>query len=153
MSGNYCQIQIQIVFAVKFRKKSLHPEWRHEVFKYISSIITAKGQKSLIVNGVSDHVHILIGLKPSICLSDLVRDIKCNSSKFINEQRWLPYKFAWQNGFGAFSYSESQIDRVYKYIQNQEQHHRQKSFDDEYIEFLEKFNVDYDSKYLFDGLG
>lgn len=96
MSGNFSQIQI--VFAVANRRKSLKTEWRKEVFKYMSSIITAKGQKSLIVNGVSYHVHILIGLKPSICLSDLVRDIKCNSSKFINERRLLPYKFAWQKG-------------------------------------------------------
>jgi len=150
MAGSFTQIHIQIVIVVSGRNSHLMPEWRQVVFKYISGIIKQKGQKSLIVNGVSDHVHILLGLKPSMRLSDLVRDIKNNSSKYINEQVYLPFKFKWQKGYGAFSYSQSQIDRVFRYVQNQEKHHADKSFKDEYIEILEKFNVDYDEKFLFD---
>lgn len=125
---------------------------REEVFKYISGIIKAKDQKPIIVNGVADHVHVFVGLKPSMCISDLVRDIKNNSSKFINEQGWINGKFLWQEGYGAFSYAHSQIDNVYQYILNQEEHHRKKTFKEEYLEFLQKFEVKYDDKYLFDWL-
>lgn len=126
--------------------------WRNEVFKYIAGIIKAKGQKSIIVNGVADHIHVFVGLRPSICISDLVRDIKNNSSKFINEQGWLKGKFSWQEGYGAFSYAHSQIENVYQYILNQEEHHRRKTFREEYLDFLQKFEVEYDKKYLFEWL-
>ena len=152
MASTYSQIYIQYVFAVKGRKNLLHKAWREEVFKYISGIIKAKDQKPIIVNGVADHVHVFVGLKPSMCISDLVRDIKNNSSKFINEQGWINGKFSWQEGYGAFSYAHSQIDNVYHYILNQEEHHRKKTFKEEYLEFLQKFEVEYDDKYLFDWL-
>lgn len=131
MASTYSQIYIQYVFAVKGRKNLLHKAWREEVFKYISGIIKAKDQKPIIVNGVADHVHVFVGLKPSMCISDLVRDIKNNSSKFINEQGWINGKFSWQEGYGAFSYAHSQIDNVYHYILNQEEHHRKKTFKEE----------------------
>ena len=152
MASTYSQIYIQYVFAVKGRQNLLHKAWREEVFKYISGIIKAKDQKPIIVNGVADHVHVFVGLKPSMCISDLVRDIKNNSSKFINEQGWINGKFSWQEGYGAFSYAHSQIDNVYHYILNQEEHHRKKTFKEEYLEFLQKFEVKYDDKYLFDWL-
>ncbi|PKP26820.1 MAG: transposase [Bacteroidetes bacterium HGW-Bacteroidetes-2] len=152
MSGTYSQIYIQYVFAVKGKQNLLQKPWREDVFKYISGIIKAKGQKSIIVNGVENHVNVFVGLKPSMNISDLVRDIKNNSSKFINEQKYLPVKFSWQEGYGVFSYSHSHIDNVYKYIANQEEHHKKKSFKEEYLDFLEKFQVEYNEKYLFDWL-
>jgi putative transposase len=152
MSGTYSQIYIQYLFAVKGKQNLLKKPWRDEVFKYISGIIKAKNQKPIIVNGVEDHVHVFVGLKPSMCISDLVRDIKNNSSKFINEQKYLPVKFAWQEGYGVFSYSHSHIDNVYQYIVNQESHHKKITFKEEYLSFLKKFEVDYNEKYLFDWL-
>lgn len=151
-SGTYPQIYIQVVFVVKSRENLLKKEWREEVFKYISGIITAKGQKSIIVNGVEDHVHLFIGLKPSMKLSDLVRDIKNNTTNFINEKKFINSKFSWQLGFGAFSYSHSHIDNVYKYILNQEEHHKKKTFKQEYLQLLEKFNIEFKEEYLFDFL-
>ncbi len=128
MAGTFSQIYIQYVFAVKGRQNLLHKPWREEVFKYISGIIKGKNQKPIIVNGVEDHVHCFVGLKPGMSISDLVRDIKNNSSNFINEQKFLKGKFSWQEGYGAFSYSHSQIENVYRYIENQEEHHRKISF-------------------------
>lgn len=150
MAGTFSQIYVQVVFAVKGRENSLQKPWRQEVFKYISGIVAAKGQKAIIVNGVSDHVHLFIGLKPSIALSDLVRDVKNNSSKFINEKKFLKNRFSWQEGYGAFSYSHSQIDSVYQYIMNQEEHHKNKSFRDEYINFLHEFQIVHEERYLFE---
>ncbi|OOG76843.1 IS200/IS605 family transposase [Algoriphagus sp. A40] len=150
MAGTFHQIYLQYVFAVKRRENLLLKPWREDIFKYISGIITNKGQKSIIVNGVSDHVHVFVGLNPSHNVSDLIRDIKNNSSNFINDQKFVKGKFNWQDGYGVFSYSHSQIDNVYKYIANQEKHHRKKSFNEEYIEFLEKFEIKFDKKYLFD---
>jgi REP element-mobilizing transposase RayT len=150
MPGTYSQIYIQAVFAVKFRENVLLEPWRNEVFKYMTGIIENKGHKSIIANGVEDHVHLFIGLKPSMALSDLIRDIKNNTSNFINEKRFVKGRFAWQEGYGAFSYAHSQIESVYQYILNQEQHHQTKTFKEEYIDFLTKFNIDHDQKYLFD---
>ena len=152
MPGTFSQIYIQYVFAVKGRENLLQKPWRDEVFKYMGGIIKAKGQKPIIVNGVSNHVHVFVGIKPSMLISDLVRDIKNNSSNFINDQLFLKTKFSWQEGYGAFSYAHSQLDNVYHYIENQEEHHRKKTFREEYIDFLRKFEVDYDEKYLFDWL-
>ena len=149
MADTFSQIYIQAVFAVKGKQNSLLKPWRNEVFKYMSGIIKGKGQKSIIVNGVEDHVHLFIGLKPSLAVSDLVRDVKNNSSNFINERKFLPGKFSWQDGFGSFSYGHSQIDQVYQYIFNQEEHHHKKTFKEEYLGFLHKFNIKYDEKYLF----
>ncbi len=150
MAGTYSQIYIQVVFAVKNRENILLKPWRDEVFKYIAGIIKAKEQKPIIVNGVTDHVHLFIGLKPSMALSDLIREVKNNTTNFINEKKFVKGKFSWQEGYGAFSYSHSQIDSVYNYILNQEEHHRKKTFKEEYIEFLKKFEIDHDEKYLFD---
>lgn len=150
MPGTFSQIYIQIVFAVKGRQNLIGKEWKDELHKYISGIITNKGQKSIIVNGVADHVHIFVGLKPATAISDLVRDIKNNSSNFINDKKFVKGKFSWQEGYGAFSYAHSQIENVYQYIANQEEHHKKKSFKEEYLDFLQKFEIDYNEKYLFD---
>lgn len=150
MAGTYTQLYIQIVFAVKGRENLLASNWRQDLFRYISGIITNKGQKSIIVNGVADHVHILVGLRPTIALSDLVRDIKNNSSKYINEKGWVNGKFQWQSGYGAFSYSHKQVSRVYQYILNQEEHHSSKTFREEYEGLLQDFNIDYQEKYITD---
>jgi len=152
MSNTYSQIFIQIVFAVKGRRSLIPPKSQETVNKYISGIISTKGHKSIIVNGVSDHIHIFIGYKPSGSLSDLVREIKNNSSKYINENKLASSKFNWQTGYGAFSYSKSHIDNVYHYIQNQQAHHQKESFKSEYLNFLQKFAIEYEEKYLFDWL-
>jgi REP element-mobilizing transposase RayT len=150
MSSTYSQIYIQVVFAVKGRENLIQKTWKDELFKYISGIITSKNHKAIIVNGVSDHVHCFIGLKPNMAISDLVRDIKNNSSKFINEKKFIQGKFQWQEGYGVFSYAHSQIENVYNYILNQESHHQKKTFKKEYIEFLNEFEIDYKQEYLFD---
>lgn len=149
MAGTFSQIYIQAVFAVEGRANLLQRPWREEVFKYMAGIIKGKNQKPIIVNGVADHVHLFIGLKPSMALSDLVRDIKNNTSNFINTQNFVHGKFSWQEGFGSFSYAHSQIEQVYQYILNQEEHHRKKTFKEEYLDFLKKFELEYDEKYLF----
>ncbi len=150
MAGTYSQIYIQAVFAVKGRKNLIHKNWRDELHKYISGIITGKQQKAIIVNGVSDHVHCFIGLKPSMAVSDLIRDIKNNSSKFINEKGFIQGKFQWQEGYGAFSYAHSQVEQVYNYILNQEAHHQKKTFRQEYLEFLTKYEIKHKPEYLFE---
>lgn len=150
MANTYSQIYTHIVFAVKGRLNLINPNIREELHKYITGIITNRDQKLLSIFCMPDHTHLLIGLKPSINISDLVRDIKAGSSKFINDKKLIKGKFSWQEGFGVFSYSRSQIDTVIKYIQNQEKHHRKKAFKEEYIDFLEKFAVEYDERYLFE---
>jgi len=150
MANTYTQIYIHIVFAVQGRQNLITKEHKEELHKYITGIVQNKGQKLIAINSMPDHVHIFIGMKPTVALSDLVRDIKNNSSSFINEKRWVRGKFNWQKGFGAFSYGHSQIDVVVKYIQNQEKYHKQKTFREEYLEMLQKFAVEYDDKYLFE---
>lgn len=150
MPGTYSQIYIQVVFTVKGRENLISDHWKDELHKYIAGIIQAKGQKSIIINGMGDHIHCFIGLKPSISISDLVREIKNNSSKFINEKGFVKWKFQWQEGYGAFSYANSQVESVYNYILNQEEHHKKRNFKEEYIEFLNKFQIDYKPEYLFD---
>ena len=150
MANTFTQIYVQIVFVVQERQNLIKNEHKEELHKYITGVIKKKNQKLIAINCMPDHTHIFIGLKPNIALSDLVRDIKNNSSTFINKKKWIPGKFNWQRGFGAFSYSHSQIDKVIKYIQNQEQHHAHKSFREEYLEFLKKFSIEYDGKYVFD---
>lgn len=150
MAGTFSQIYIQVVFAVKGRENLLQKPWRDEIFKYMSGIIKGKNQKPIIVNGVSDHVHLFIGLKPVMQLSDLVRDVKNNSSNFINKNKFVRGKFSWQEGYGAFSYDHSQINNVYQYVLNQEEHHKKRSFREEYLDFLQKFEIEYNEKYLFE---
>lgn len=150
MANTYTQIYIQIVFAVYGRESLINREHKEELHKYITGIVTNKNQKLIAINSMPDHSHILIGLKPDMALSDLVRDIKASSSKFINESGWLRGRFNWQEGFGAFSYSHSQLGAVIRYIQTQEEHHRKRSFKDEYLKLLRKFDVAFDEKYVFD---
>ncbi|WPR71243.1 IS200/IS605 family transposase [Flavobacterium sp. NG2] len=150
MANTYSQIYIQIVFAVKGRENLIKKENREELHKFITGIVSNREQKLLAIFAMPDHVHILVGMKPNISISDLVRDIKSGSSKFINDNKWINGKFNWQEGYGAFSYSKSNIDNVIKYILNQEEKHKTTSFKQEYYSFLEKFNIDYDDKYLFD---
>ena len=150
MANTFSQVYIQVVFAVKGRQNLLKKPWREEVFKYMAGIINGKNQKSIIVNGVEDHVHLFIGIKPTISISDLIRDVKNNSTNFINGQNYINGKFSWQEGFGVFSYSHFQIENVYQYILNQESHHYKKTFKEEYLDFLQKFEIEYNEKYLFE---
>ena len=149
MANTYSQILIHVVFTVKGRGNLIDKRWRSDLHKYIAGIITSKGQKSIIVNGVGDQIHCFIGLKPSMSLSELIRDVKNNSSKFINENQLVKGKFQWQEGFGAFSYATSQVKNVYNYILNQEEHHKKSTFKEEYIDLLETYEVEYEDDYLF----
>jgi REP element-mobilizing transposase RayT len=150
MPGTFSQIYIQVVFAVKGRENLISKHWKEEIHSYIAGIIKGKDQKPIIVNGTSDHIHAFIGLNPSMAISDIVRDIKNNSSNFINKQRFVAGKFSWQEGYGAFSYAHSQIQNVYQYILNQEDHHKKKTFREEYIDFLKQYEIKYNEKHLFD---
>jgi putative transposase len=150
MPDTYSQVYIQIVFAVKGRQSLISKDHREELHKYITGIVQNRGHKMIAIFCMPNHMHLFIGFKPDTAISDLTREIKACSSKFINDNHWLHQKFHWQEGFGAFSYSKSHIDSVIKYILNQEAHHKKKTFKDEYIEFLEKFEIDYDARYLFD---
>jgi putative transposase len=152
MPGTFSQVYIQVVFAVKGRENLIHKNWREELHKYIAGIIKDKEQKPIIVNGVADHIHAFIGLRPSMPISEVVREIKNNSTNFINQKGFVRGKFSWQEGYGAFSYGHSQIDEVYKYILKQEEHHKRATFREEYIGLLRKFEIDFDEKYLFEWL-
>jgi putative transposase len=150
MSNTYSQIYIQIVFAVKCRECFIKETFREELQKYITGIVTKKKQKLYAIYCMPDHTHLFISMKPNILLSDLVRDIKSNSSSFIKLKKWVKSSFSWQEGFGAFSYSKSQARDVVNYILNQPEHHKKMTFKKEYIEFLKKYEVDYNEKYLFE---
>ena len=153
MANTYSQIYIQFIFAVKSRESQILESHRERLQQYITGIIRSKEQKLLAIYANPDHIHLLVGFnKLDIKISDFVKEIKSNSSKKINEENWFIGKFHWQEGYGAFSYAHSQLDNVYHYIENQEEHHRKKTFREEYIDFLRKFEVDYDEKYLFDWL-
>ena len=148
--GTFTQMYVQLVFAVKNRDAVLTKNIRKRVFEYMSGITTKLKHKSIIVNGTSNHVHILFGLNPSISVSDTVHDIKRSSSLFINNEKLCPFRFSWQEGYGGFSYSRSQIDEVYKYIENQESHHAKTTFRQEYIDNLIKNKIEFDQQFLFD---
>ena len=149
-AGTFSQIYIQVVFAVKGRNSLIHSTWEKELYKYITGIVQNKGQKMLAINGMPDHIHFLIGMKPSCCLSDLVREIKKSSNAFIKEKRFSKFKFEWQKGYGAFSYSHSALDNVIGYVSNQKEHHKTKSFQEEYKAFLKNFEIEFKDEYLFD---
>ena len=149
MANTFSQIYIQTVFAVNGRLSLIRPEFKEELYKYITGIVRNNGQKLISINGMSDHVHILIGLKPVMPLADLVRDIKADSSDFVNRKKGIRGKFCWQEGYGAFSYGHSQLDTVIRYIQNQEYHHRRRSFK-EYLAWLKKFEIMFEEKYVFE---
>ncbi len=158
--STYTQIYIHVVFAVKGRNSLIQPVWEERLYKYITGIVQNKEQKMLAINGMSDHIHFLIGMKPTCCLSDVVREIKKSSNEFIKENNFTKFKFNWQGGFGAFSYSHSQLDDVIGYIKRQKEHHKKKmplygipysgTFKDEYIQFLKNYNIAYEEKYLFE---
>lgn len=149
MANTYTQLYIQLVFAVKARESLIRKSFQERLHKYITGIVTNRNQKLIAINSMPDHIHIFVGFGTTITIADLVHDIKRASTNFVNDNQWLRGKFGWQSGYGAFSYSRSHIDKVAKYIQNQQEHHRQKTFKEEYIEFLERFNIDYNEKYLF----
>lgn len=150
MAGTFSQLYIHVVFAVKGRENLIAKSWKDDLHKYIAGIVKGKNQKSIIVNGMPDHIHAFIGLRPAMCISDLVRDVKNNSSNYINDNQFVKGKFSWQEGYGAFSYGHSQIEHVYNYILNQEAHHAKRSFREEYLALLHKFQIEHDERYLFD---
>lgn len=150
--STYTQLYTQVVFAVKGRESLIQPQWEEELYKYITGIVQNKQQKMLVINGMPDHIHLFMGVKPTCTLSDLVREIKKSSNEFINEKKFTKYKFSWQEGYGAFSYSHSQLTDVITYIMNQKQHHKRKTFKEEYLDFLNKFEVEYNEHYLFEWL-
>jgi len=152
MANTYHQIYLQTVFAVKYRKAVIEKEWQSVLFGVIGNLINETNCKTIIVNGVEDHVHCFIGLKPAIFVSELMKTVKAKSSKYINDHSLTSERFEWQDGYGVFSYSQSQIDKVYKYIQNQAEHHKKQTFRDEYLDFLKKFKVSYDEQYIFGDL-
>lgn len=150
MADTFSKIYIQIVFAVKGRQKLIAEVWKEEVYKYITGIVQNKGQKMIAINGVSDHIHILIGMKPDCNLSDLVREIKKCSSNYIKEKKFTVKKFEWQQGYGAFSYSHSVLNNVINYINNQREHHQRQEFKEEYLQLLQKFEIEFKEQYVFD---
>ncbi len=149
MPNTYTQIHIHFVFAVKFRQGLIDNEWKEQLNKYITEIIHSNKHKLLAINGMPDHIHILIGMRPTQSISDLMKEVKQSSSLWINNHKFTKKHFEWQEGYGAFSYSKSQIDGVVKYINNQEEHHKKQSFKDEYLEILTKFEIEFDEKYIF----
>lgn len=149
MAGTFSQIYIQVVFAVKGGQNLIHPSWEEELYKYIMGIVRNKDQKMIAINGMPDHIHFLIGMKPSACLSDIVREVKKSSDDFIREREFTKYRFQWQEGYGAFSYSHSSLDSVVNYILNQKEHHKRKSFREEYHDFLKRFEIEFKDEYLF----
>lgn len=150
MPGTFSQIYLQVVFAVKGRDSLISASWEEELYKYISGIVRNKEQKMLAINGMPDHIHFFIGMRPSCCLSDLVREIKKSSNDFIKEKQLSKFRFQWQEGYGAFSYSHSHLDNVISYIQNQKEHHKKQTFRQEYLDFLQKFQVEFKEEYLFE---
>ena len=149
MANTYSQIYIQTVFAVEGRLSLIRPEFKEGLYKYITGIVRNQKQKLIAINGMPDHVHILIGLRPALALADLVQQIKVDSTHFINKRRLVHGRFSWQEGYGAFSYGHSQLNTIIRYIQNQERHHQKRSFKDEYLTLLRKFDIAFDDKYVF----
>jgi putative transposase len=150
MANTYSQVYLQFVFSVKGKQNLILPVHNDELQKYITGLVQNRKQKMLAINNVRDHLHLFVGFGTTLTMADFMEEIKSISSKFINEKGWIKGKFEWQRGYGVFSYSRSQIDDVIKYIKNQQEHHKKQTFKEEYLEFLKKFEIDYDEKYLFD---
>jgi REP element-mobilizing transposase RayT len=148
MANTFTQIYLQLIFAIQNRISLIQPSWKDELYKYITGIIQTNKHKLLIINGTSNHIHILIDYKPHQLIPELLQDIKGHSSKWINQRGFVKGKFQWQQGYGAFSYSKSQISRVIEYIENQQEHHKVKTFREEYLEILDKFQISYDKEYV-----
>jgi len=152
MANTYHQIYLQFVFAVKYRNAVISKKWNKQLFSVIGNLINESNCKTIIVNGVEDHVHCFLGLKPVVAVSELMKTVKAKSSKYINDNQLTADRFEWQEGYGVFSYSQSQIDKVFHYIQNQEAHHKKQTFREEYIEFLKNFKIEYNEQYIFQEL-
>lgn len=152
MANTFHQIYLQFVFAVKGRQSFIQKENKEELHRYITGLVQKRKAKMLAINCMPDHIHFFAGFHPSILISDFVKEIKVESNEFVNKKKWIGEKFSWQEGYGVFSYSQSHIDRVIKYILNQEQHHQKKLFRQEYQQLLEKFNIPFEEKYLFEFL-
>ncbi|MEK6286138.1 MAG: IS200/IS605 family transposase [Acidobacteriota bacterium] len=149
MANTYTQIYVQVVFAVNGRQSLINSSFKEDLFKYIGGTMRNAGQKLIAINGMPDHVHILLGLKPTVAVSDFVKDIKVASSRLINDKKWVRGRFSWQEGFGAFSHSQSHLSKVARYIENQERHHARRSFRDEYSSMLKNFQIEHNERYLF----
>jgi putative transposase len=149
MANTYHQIYLQTVFAVKYREAIILKEWKATLFAVIGNLINEANCKTIIVNGVEDHVHCFIGLKPVVSVSELMKTVKAKSPKYINDHSLTPGRFEWQEGYGVFLYGQSQVEKVYKYIHNQEAHHKKQTFRNEYLDFLKRFKVEYDERYIF----
>lgn len=149
MANTYTKISIQFVFAVKYRQAIIIPQIKDEIYSYIAGILRNKEQKVLAINGTSDHIHLFVGYKPRFDMTELMRDIKSDSSIFINKKKLTRCHFEWQDGYGAFSYSPWDKDKIINYIRNQEEHHKKVKFLTEYRRMLEEFNIDYDDRYIF----
>lgn len=149
MANTYTQLHIQFVFAVKYRLALIQPAWKDRLYQYLTGIIQNNEHKMLQINGMPDHIHILIGMRPSQSISSLIQNVKTESSKWIKENNCCDLPFAWQEGYGAFSYSKSHVPDVIRYIQNQEAHHKKETFLDEYIKMLTAFEIEYDKQYIF----
>lgn len=152
MANTYHQIYLQTVFAVKYRNAVIDKAWKQTLFGVIGNLINETNCKTIIVNGVEDHVHCFLGLKPVVSVSELMKTVKAKSSKYINDHSLTKERFEWQEGYGVFSYSQSSVNAVYKYIFNQEEHHKKQTFRDEYLDFLNRFKVEYDEQYIFKDL-
>jgi len=150
MPNTYSQIYLQFVFAVKHRQNLIAKENKEELHKYITGLVTNRKAKMLAVNCMPDHLHLFVGFKPTILISDFVKEIKVETNEFINKQKWIKGKFSWQEGYGVFSYSHSHIDNVVKYVLDQERHHQKKTFKEEYLQLLHKFDIAYQDEYLFE---
>lgn len=150
MANTFSQIYLQFVFAVQGRRNLIRREFKEELHKYMTSLVQARKAKMLAINCMPDHTHLFVGFKPSVLISDFVKEIKVQSNEFIRSKKWVDNSFNWQEGYGVFSYGHSQIDNVCKYVMNQENHHKKKTFKEEYYEFLEKFNVPYEDRFLFE---
>ncbi|MGE9313916.1 IS200/IS605 family transposase [Niabella sp. CJ426] len=150
MANTFSQIYLQFVFALKGRQNLIQPDNKEELHKYITALVQARNAKMLAVHCMQDHIHLFVGFKPSMLISDFVKQIKVQSNEFIRNKKWIPGSFNWQEGYGVFSYGHSQIDRVCQYIQNQEQHHQKKTFQAEYLDFLQKFSIPFEERFLFE---
>jgi REP element-mobilizing transposase RayT len=149
MANTYTQIHIQAVFAVQSRDCIIRSVWKDALYKYLTGVVQKNKHKMSAINGMPDHVHIFFGMRPTQSLSELMQDIKSASSKWINEMKFIKERFSWQEGYGAFSYSKSEVPNVIEYIRNQEEHHRKKTFIEEYKNLLAEFEIDYDERFMF----
>ena len=152
MANTYHQIYLQTVYAVKYRQAVLDKTWRSKVQGVIGNLINETGCKTIIVNGVEDHMHCFLGLRPAVSVSELMKTVKAKSSKYINDHKLTKERFEWQEGYGVFSYRQRDVDQIYKYIQNQEEHHQKQSFREEYQDLLKEFEIEYEQQYIFQEL-